>query len=116
MRPHRLRTIAYPLAAVLVGSAVAGSGPAHAAVPYYSSEAHTALSLSPDGTSDLDGDGLGEVIAQVSAPGPRIEVRRGVDGALLWTRSGSPGVFQVMRVGAPSRPGLVISSLAAPGK
>jgi hypothetical protein len=70
----------------------------------------TARELSADGTSDLDGDGLGDVIQWTADPGlSTITARRGVTGAALWSHNARDFVGVIpMRVGSPARPGVVV--------
>lgn len=70
----------------------------------------TARELSPDGTSDLDRDGLGDTIEWTAdQPLSTITARRGVDGAALWSHIAQDFVAVIpMRVGTPARPGVVV--------
>jgi hypothetical protein len=72
--------------------------------------------LSPDGTDDLDGDGLTDFVyvAWDNSEVSHLVVRRGRDGTVLWSSpTWRPGTYEwatvvAMRVGAPARPGVVV--------
>ena len=83
-----------------------GGSPGHDLYP--------AREISPDKTSDFDGDGRGDVIEMNYTGGPTtLTIRRGVDGHALWSRTDANLVgFVPLRVGKPVRPGLVVASLA----
>jgi hypothetical protein len=84
--------------------------------------------ISQDGTSDLDRDGLADVLsvkreykdvstdADYALINATVNARRGYDGKKLWSRSG-PNLGRVvpMRVGNPPRPGAVFETIDGTG-
>ncbi|MDX6286450.1 MAG: hypothetical protein QOG53_1935 [Frankiales bacterium] len=74
-----------------------------------------------DGTADLDGDGLGDVIERRGEQGATavttIGVRRGYDGHNYWSMQTPADQFigvAPMRFGTPARRGLVVATMSRP--
>jgi hypothetical protein len=72
--------------------------------------ARAAVALSPDHTSDLDGDGRGDVIAaHFNEPTSVVTALRGAGGAQIWSISiDHLSGIHVARVGTPARPGVIL--------
>lgn len=95
------------IAGVLISTGVAVAPTANAAAP-------APVTFSPGG--DFDGDGLGDVLAYRFGEPPRVEARRGMDGAVLWSHALDPdtptwpwyGRPYAARVGVGAQPGAFI--------
>jgi hypothetical protein len=104
------------LSALVIGALAFTAAPAYSITPSIAPpidelDARPAVKFSPDGTGDLDGDGLRDVVAahHYASGGVTITALRGTNGARLWSRTFSHlWSFGVARVGNPARSGLIV--------
>jgi hypothetical protein len=129
MPGSRVRLV-YPLLTCVVLLAAGSGMAARGATPITDVYLKPAATISPDGSSDLDGDGRADLIEVAyrykttrfhGLESVTFTVRRGFDGHVLWSLTDSTGnspptnSWAVVRLGKPARPGLLVTypSLAA---
>jgi hypothetical protein len=77
---------------------------------------YSAGSLSDDGSADLDGDRLGDIVQKTTdGSDTTFGVRRSSDGHLLWQHTTQLQIahVRVLRVGQPARPGLLVETFTS---